>query len=433
MATLQHEKFLLMPTSSIPSLTTWVETPKHTDFTIYSLPFGVFKSKKLSPRIGMAIGDQVIDLSVLDQEGFFANLFLPEGIFLKDSLNELIELGKQKTKKIRERVQQLLLQENEELRTHSIRGKVLIKSQEVEMLLPVKIGDYTDFYSSMEHATNVGKLFRDPENALLPNWKHLPVGYHGRASSIVVSGTPIRRPKGQFKDANMDKPAFGPSRSMDFELELAFITGKSTQLGDSVSTKDAEDYIFGMVLFNDWSARDIQAWEYVPLGPFLGKNFGSSISPWVLPLEALEPFRVAGPVQDPEVLPYLTCSKDHNFDIQLEVGLQPEGQKESKICTSNFKYMYWNMAQQLAHHTVNGCNIQVGDVMASGTISGPTPDSFGSMLELSWRGTKPLVLESGEERSFLQDGDTVVMRGFCEKDGIRVGFGEVRGKLLPAT
>jgi len=433
MPTLQHDKFLLMPTSSTPAMTTWVELPKHTDFTIYCLPFGVFKSKKLSPRIGMAIGDQVIDLSVLDQEGFFANLFLLEGIFLKDSLNELISLGKQKTKKIRERVQQLLLQENEELRTHSIRGKVLIKSQEVEMLLPVKIGDYTDFYSSMEHATNVGKLFRDPENALLPNWKHLPVGYHGRASSIVVSGTPIRRPKGQFKDASMDKPAFGPSRSMDFELELAFITGKATQLGDSVSTKEAEDYIFGMVLFNDWSARDIQAWEYVPLGPFLGKNFGSSISPWVLPLEALEPFRVTGPMQDPEVLPYLNCSKDHNFDIQLEVGLQPEDQKETKICTSNFKYMYWNMAQQLAHHTVNGCNIQVGDVMASGTISGPTPDSFGSMLELSWRGTKPLVLESGQERSFLQDGDTVIMRGFCEKDGIRVGFGEVRGKLLPAT
>ncbi|MEY2705802.1 MAG: hypothetical protein RL407_1864 [Bacteroidota bacterium] len=381
----------------------------------------------------MAIGDQVIDLSILDQEGFFANLFLPEGIFLQDSLNELIGLGKVKTKKIRERVQQLLLQENEELRTHSIRGKVLIKIQEVEMLLPVKIGDYTDFYSSMEHATNVGKMFRDPENALLPNWKHLPVGYHGRASSIVVSGTPIRRPKGQFKDAGMDKPAFGPSKSMDFELELAFITGKSTQLGESVSTKEAEDYIFGMVLFNDWSARDIQAWEYVPLGPFLGKNFGSSISPWVVPLEALEPFRVPGPVQDPEVLPYLSCSKDHNFDILLEVWLQPENQRETKICTSNFKYMYWNMAQQLAHHTVNGCNIQVGDVMASGTISGPTPDSFGSMLELSWRGTKPLVLESGQERSFLQDGDTVVMRGYAEKEGIRVGFGEVRGKLLPAN
>jgi fumarylacetoacetase len=433
MATLLHHKFLTMSNPTTPLLTSWVELPKNTDFTLYALPFGVFKTKKGSPRIGMAIGDKIVDLTVLDQEGFFASLFLPEGIFIKDALNDLIALGKPQTKKIRERVQQLLLKDNQELQNHAARGKVLVNMQEVDMLLPVKIGDYTDFYSSMEHATNVGKMFRDPENALLPNWKHLPVGYHGRASSIVVSGTPIRRPKGQFKDASMEKPGFGPSRSMDFELELAFITGKATQLGDSVTTEEAEDYIFGMVLFNDWSARDIQAWEYVPLGPFLGKNFGSSISPWVLPLEALEPFRMAGPVQEPEVLPYLKCSQAHNFDIQLEVGLQPEGQKETKICTSNFKYMYWNMAQQLAHHTVNGCNIQVGDVMASGTISGPTPDSFGSMLELSWRGTKPLVLDSGEERSFLQDGDTVVMRGYCEKEGIRVGFGEVRGKLLPAT
>jgi fumarylacetoacetase len=431
--TLQLLKFLHMSTSPFPLLTTWVELPKNTDFTIYNLPFGVFKSKKLSPRIGMAIGDQVIDLSILDQEGFFSNLFLPEGIFLKDSLNDLIGLGKVKTKKIRERVQQLLLQENEELRTHSIRGKVLIKSKEVEMLLPVKIGDYTDFYSSIEHATNVGKMFRDPENALLPNWRHLPVGYHGRASSIVVSGTPIHRPKGQFKDANMDKPAFGPSRSMDFELELAFITGKSTQLGESLATQEAEDYIFGMVLFNDWSARDIQAWEYVPLGPFLGKNFGSSISAWVVPLEALEPFRLAGPVQEPEVLPYLSCSKAHNFDIQLEVWLQPDGKEASKICTSNFKYMYWNMAQQLAHHTVNGCNVNIGDLMASGTISGPTEDSFGSLLELSWKGSRPLTLATGESRTFIQDHDTVRMRGYCEKEGIRVGFGEVTGKLLPAT
>ena len=276
-------------------------------------------------------------------------------------------------------------------------------------------------------------MFRDPENALLPNWRHLPVGYHGRASSIVVSGTPIHRPKGQFKDATMDKPAFGPSRSMDFELELAFITGKSTQLGDSITTQEAEDYIFGMVLFNDWSARDIQAWEYVPLGPFLGKNFGSSISAWVVPMEALEPFRVPGPVQQPEVLPYLSCSKDHNFDIQLEVWLQPDGQKESKICGSNFKYMYWNMAQQLAHHTVNGCNVNIGDLMASGTISGPTEDSFGSMLELSWKGTRPITLTTGESRSFIEDNDTVRMRGYAEKDGIRVGFGEVTGKLLPAT
>lgn len=433
MATLQYLKFLTMSSPSIPLLTSWVELPVNTDFTLYNLPFGVFKPKLGSPRIGIAIGDKVVDLTVLDQEGFFAPLILPEGIFLKDALNELIALGKSQTKKIRERVQQLLLKDNQELQSHTASKKALVSLVEVDMLLPVKIGDYTDFYSSMEHATNVGKMFRDPENALLPNWKHLPVGYHGRASSIVVSGTPIHRPKGQFKDANMEKPAFGPSRSMDFELELAFIIGKETRLGDSIATEVAEDYIFGMVLFNDWSARDIQAWEYIPLGPFLGKNFGSSISPWVVPLEALDPFRLEGPEQEPEVLPYLRSARAHNFDITLEVHLQPENQQESKICGSNFKYMYWNMAQQLAHHTVNGCNVNVGDVMASGTISGPTPDSFGSMLELSWRGTKPLVLDSGEERSFLQDGDTVVMRGYCEKEGIRVGFGEVRGKLLPAT
>lgn len=414
------------------ALITWVEVPKNSDFTIYNLPFGVFKSKKLSPRIGIAIGDKIVDLSILDQEGFFANMFLPEGIFLKESLNELIALGKVQTRKIRERVQDLLLADNEKLRDHQSRGKAMVNRKEAEMLMPVKIGDYTDFYSSIEHATNVGKMFRDPENALLPNWKHLPVGYHGRASSIIPSGVPIHRPKGQFKEVDMEAPVFGPSKKLDFELELAFITGKATKLGDSVSTAEAEDYIFGFVLFNDWSARDIQAWEYVPLGPFLGKSFGSSISPWVVTLEALEPFRTQGPTQEPEVLPYLKSEKPGNFDIQLEVYIQPEGKVASKVCTSNFKYMYWNIAQQLAHHTINGCNINVGDMMASGTISGPTEDSFGSMLELSWKGTKPVKLETGEERRFIEDGDTVIMKGFAEKDGIRVGFGEVSSQVLPS-
>ncbi|SEF46591.1 fumarylacetoacetase [Algoriphagus boritolerans] len=420
-----------MSDSPIPTLSSWVEVPKNSDFTIYNLPFGIFKNKKLNPRIGIAIGDKIVDLSVLDQEGFFANMFLPEGIFIKESLNELIALGKVQTKKIRERVQSLLSADNGELRDHSARGKVMVSRKEAEMLLPVKIGDYTDFYSSLEHATNVGKMFRDPANALLPNWKHIPVGYHGRASSIVVSGTPIHRPKGQFKDPDMEVPAFGPSRRLDFELELAFITGKQTKLGDSVATEDAEDYIFGFVLFNDWSARDIQAWEYVPLGPFLGKNFGSSISPWVVTLEALEYFRSPNQTQEPEVLPYLKCEKDHSFDISLEVLIQPEGKKPSKVCTSNFKHLYWNVAQQLAHHTSNGCNINVGDMMASGTISGSTADSFGSMLELSWNGTQPVKLEDGEERKFIEDGDTVIMRGFAEKAGIRVGFGEVSTQILP--
>jgi fumarylacetoacetase len=414
-------------------LKTWVEIPKNSDFTIYNLPFGIFKNKRLSPRVGIAIGDKIVDLSILDQEGFFSDLFLPEGIFLSEALNDLIALGKTQTKKIRERVQELLLADNEKLRDHSIRGKVMVNRKEAEMLLPVKIGDYTDFYSSMEHATNVGKMFRDPENALLPNWKHLPVGYHGRASSIIPSGVNIHRPKGQFKDPDMESPSFGPSRRMDFELELAFITGKSTKLGDSISTEEAEDYIFGFVLFNDWSARDIQAWEYVPLGPFLGKSFASSISPWVVTMEALDQFRLGGPTQDPEVLPYLKCETPHSFDINLEAYIQPEGVKQaSRVCRSNFKYMYWNVAQQLAHHTVNGCNINVGDMMASGTISGPTEDSFGSMLELSWKGSKPIKLETGEERKFIEDGDTVILKGYAEKEGVRVGFGEVRSKLLPA-
>jgi fumarylacetoacetase len=421
-----------MTDNPLNPLNTWVELPKNSDFTIYNLPFGVFKNKKLSPRIGVAIGDKIVDLSILDQEGFFASLFLPEGLFLTESLNEMIALGKVQTRKIRERVQHLLLAENEELRDHSIRGKVMVNRKEAEMLLPVKIGDYTDFYSSKEHATNVGAMFRDPENALLPNWKHLPVGYHGRASSIIPSGVPINRPKGQFKDADMEKPAFGPSRRLDFELELAFITGKQTKLGDSISTSEAEDYIFGFVLFNDWSARDIQAWEYVPLGPFLGKSFASSISPWVVTIEALEQFRIEGPVQEPEVLDYLKYDRPGNFDLKLEVYIQPEGQKASKVTTSNFKYMYWNVAQQLAHHTVNGCNINVGDMMASGTISGKEETSYGSMLELSWKGTKAVKLETGEERKFIEDGDTVIMKGFGEKNGVRVGFGEVSAKVLPA-
>ena len=421
-----------MSQSKTNALTTWVEVPKNSDFTIYNLPFGVFKSKKLSPRIGIAIGDKIVDLNILDQEGFFANMFLPEGVFLKDSLNDLIDLGKVQTRKIRERLQELLLADNEKLRDHQSRGKAMVNRKEAEMLMPVKIGDYTDFYSSIEHATNVGKMFRDPENALLPNWKHMPVGYHGRASSIIPSGVPINRPKGQFKESDQEAPVFGPSKRLDFELELAFITGKSTKLGDSVSTAEAEDYIFGFVLFNDWSARDIQAWEYVPLGPFLGKNFASSISPWVVTLEALEPFRTQGPTQEPEVLPYLKSEKQGNFDINLEVYIQPEGKSASKVCSSNFKYMYWNIAQQLAHHTINGCNINVGDMMASGTISGPTEDSFGSMLELSWKGTKPVKLETGEERRFVEDGDTVIMKGFAKKEGIRIGFGEVSSQVLAA-
>jgi fumarylacetoacetase len=422
-----------MTKPEISPLNSWVQVPKDSDFTIYNLPFGVFQNKRLSPRTGVAIGDKIVDLAVLHDEGFFSDLTqLPNDIFLRDSLNEFISLGKPVTRRVRETVQELLKEDNEMLRDHQIRGKAMVNRKEAEMLIPVKVGDYTDFYSSMEHATNVGTMFRDPDNALLPNWKHIPVGYHGRASSIIPSGVPIHRPKGQYKDPNMEKPEFGPSRRLDFELELAFITGRQTKMGDSISTDEAEDFIFGFVLFNDWSARDIQAWEYVPLGPFLGKNFASSISPWIVTLEALEHFRLQGPSQDPEVLPYLKCEKAHAFDINLEVYIQPGSKSSTKVCSSNFKYMYWNIAQQLAHHTVNGCNINVGDMYASGTISGPTEDSYGSMLELAWKGTKPIKLEDGSERKFIEDGDTVVMRGFCKKDGIRVGFGEVSTKVLPS-
>lgn len=411
------------------TLNTWVSVPDNSDFTIYNLPFGVFSTSERANRIGVAIGNQIIDLSEVLALGVFDGLSITKSVLINPYLNDFIALGKKTTNEVRERLQSHLSDEKSPLKS---KASVFVDQSEATMHLPVKVGDYTDFYSSIEHATNVGKMFRDPENALLPNWKHLPVGYHGRASSIIVSGQDIHRPKGQTKPAD-GPPEFGPSKRMDFELEMAFIVGKKTAIGDSVSTSEAEDYIFGMVLFNDWSARDIQKWEYVPLGPFLGKSFASSISPWVVTMEALNPFRVDGPDQDPEVLPYLKYDGVKNYDIGLEVQIQPEGEKEAAtVSKSNFKYMYWNMAQQLAHHTVNGCNLNVGDMMASGTISGKDENSYGSMLELSWAGSKPVALNNGKERKFLEDGDTVIMKGLAEKDGMRVGFGEVRSKLLPA-
>src|SRR5690606_26957453 len=355
-----------------------------------------------------------------------------ENVFEAYTLNEFIELGKPVTNAVRVKLQELLSDDSKLANDEKTKEDCFFDLDKVKMMMPVHVPNYTDFYSSIEHATNVGKMFRDPANALLPNWKHLPVGYHGRASSIVVSGTEIIRPKGQTKAPDMDLPAFGPSKQLDFELEMAFIVNKNTEMGDSISTEEAEDTIFGMVLFNDWSARDIQSWEYVPLGPFLGKNFGSSVSPWVVTLEALEPFRTESPVQEPAVLDYLKFSGNKNFDINLQVYLQPEKGTECLISESNYKYMYWNMAQQLAHHTVNGCNVEVGDMYASGTISGEDPKSFGSMLELTWRGQNPLKLNDGQERKFIEDHDTVIMRGYAEKDGIRVGFGEVTGTILPA-
>lgn len=412
-------------------LTTWVEVPPQSDFTIYNLPYGIFTTVDRSPRPGIAIGDQILDLRELMRTGLLDELGMPLGVFRKELLNDFIALGKPVWTRFRNRVIELLSEGNEELKPHA--AQVLVPQADAEMKMPVHIGDYTDFYSSKEHATNVGKMFRDPENALLPNWKHLPVGYHGRASSIVVSGTPIHRPKGQTMPAGADKPVFGPSRLLDFELEMAFVVGRETALGESIPVEKAEDYIFGMVLFNDWSARDIQKWEYVPLGPFLGKSFASSISPWIVTMDALDPFRMENYPQDEPVLSYLESKEPHRFDLNLEVAIQPDGGDENIVTRTNFKYMYWNICQQLAHHTVNGCNVRIGDMCASGTISGPTPDSYGSMLELSWRGQNPISLSDGSERKFIQDKDTVVMRGFGKKGDIRVGFGEVRTKVLPSN
>ena len=423
-----------------PSLRSWIAVEANSDFPIQNLPFGIFKTQSSSPRIGVAIGDQVLDLAILNKLGFLDNLKIDNSVFTNQYLNDFIALGKQTTNAVRERISGLLSADNAELRDNKeAQAKVLHYQSNVQMLMPVRVGDYTDFYSSIDHATNIGTMIRDPKNALMSNWKHLPVGYHGRASSITVSGTDFHRPKGQSlppdmvsKPAEEQQPVYGPCRLLDFELETAFIIGKGTQLGETVSTAAADEHIFGMVLFNDWSARDIQTWEYVPLGPFLAKNFASTVSPWVVTMEALQPFRTEGYKQEPKVLSYLEYSGNKNIDIHLDVFISPENGVETQVCHSNYKFMYWTMEQQLAHHTVNGCNINIGDMMASGTISGPTPDSFGSMMEISWRGTKPVKLNDGSERKFINDNDTVIIRGFAEKNGIRIGFGECKAKALPA-
>lgn len=420
-----------MLASNDPSIASWVPVPDGSDFPIQNLPFGVFKRTGKKPRVGVAIGDQVLDLSRLYKSGLL-DVGITSNVFRKSSLNAFLLLGKNPCRAVRERVSQLLRSDNHELQDHPKKEKMLLQQREVDMLRPVDPTDYTDFYSSIEHATNVGTMFRDPANALLPNWRHLPVGYHGRSGSIVVSGVPVRRPSGQTKAPDQEFPTFGPSRRVDFELELAFITCGKTDLGHSIPTHRADEYIFGFSLFNDWSARDIQTWEYVPLGPFLAKNFASSLAPWIVTMDALEPFKVQGPEQEPAVLPYLQYDGKWNYDISLEVAILPQGGQETIVCRSNFKYMYWNVLQQLAHQTVNGCNINPGDVYASGTISGPTPDSFGSMLELAWKGTKPVALNGGKERVFIQDYDTVIMRGFAQGNGVRIGLGEVRSQLLPA-
>ncbi len=418
--------------SSIPSDASWVEVPPDSDFSIHNIPFGIFRTQEASVQAGVAIGEYVLDLNQLHAAGYFNTLDLPPAIFNQSSLNAFLALGRDAITSVRKRVIELLSRDNDELqRDKDLVNRARIRQSEVLMLRPVDVRNYSDFYSSEEHARNVGSMFRDPKNALLPNWKHLPVGYHGRASSIYVSGTNIYRPNGQVKKPDQDNPVFGPSEKLDFELETAFVTCRETRQGDCITVAASEEVIAGFVLFNDWSARDIQQWEYVPLGPFLGKNFASSVSPWLVTLDALEPFRSEGPIQEPEVLPYLRAGGKRNFDIVLEATIQMRSGEEVVICRTNMKYLYWSIHQQLAHHTINGCSIQVGDMYASGTISGPSPGSYGSLLELSWNGKKPLTMPDGTVRTFLEDGDSIILRAHASKGGIRVGFGECRGTILP--
>ena len=409
-----------------PNLSTWIEVKESSDFPIQNIPFGIaFKDKS---KFGVSrIGDTIINLSNLYELGVFQGI-LSENYFNKDFLNDFLQMKKSDWRSVRNRISKIFSDKNNKNKYTS----ALHDLHDVEMCMPVKVGDYTDFYSSRQHAYNVGCMFRDPNNALLPNWLHIPVGYHGRASSIILSGTDIHRPRGQQLPQDAKAPIFGPCKLLDFELEMAFITGEGKPLGDSISIDEAEDYIFGMVIFNDWSARDIQKWEYVPLGPFLAKNFASSISPWIVTLDALEPFRCKGEKQEPEVLPYLKNSGNKNIDINLEVQIESANFSAHTVSKSNYKYMYWNMNQQLAHHTVNGCDIHAGDMMASGTISGNDENAYGSMLELSWKGTKPLSMPDGSERKFINDGDTVIMKAHSIKNNIRIGFGEVRTKVLPS-
>ena len=419
-------------TANYPNRKSWIEIPSHSDFPIQNIPFGVFLTKENVVTVGTRIGDFAIDLGALQQLNYFEGIELTDDMFMQDTLNDFISDGKKTWRLVRNRIADIFDINNPKLRDNKKQREIVIFNlSEVEMQLPVLIGDYTDFYSSKEHATNVGKMFRDPENALLPNWLHIPVGYHGRSSTIVPSGIPVHRPMGQLMPDGEKTPVFGPSRLIDFELEMAFITTDANIMGENIPVHEAEDYIFGMVLLNDWSARDIQKWEYVPLGPFLAKNFATSISPWIVTMDALEPFRTKGPKQDPTPLPYLQQKGKHTFDINLQVSITPENGTENVVTNSNFKYLYWSMCQQLAHHTSNGCRVNSGDMMGSGTISGSEPNSFGSMLELTWSGKNPLKLNDGTERKFINDNDTVTMTGYCSNNEVRIGFGKVSSKLLP--
>ncbi|RKZ17349.1 fumarylacetoacetase [bacterium] len=418
-----------------PSVRSFIEVAADSHFPLQNLPWGVFApTPRAGRRIATRVGDTVVDVSVLEDAGLLDDAGLPRGMFSHPVLNPFMDVDPERRRVVRRLLHGLLRADEPTLRDDpTLRSRALLPIDTVTVHLPVLVRDYTDFYSSREHATNVGIMFRGVENALMPNWLHMPVGYHGRAGSIVVSGTDMVRPRGQTLPGDGDAPIYGPSRLMDFELEMGFFVGGGTPLGEPLSVDEAADRIFGLVLVNDWSARDIQKWEYQPLGPFNAKNFGTSISPWVVTPDALAPFSCAAPAQDPAPLAYLTESERHTYDIALEVDVQAADDAAGlTVCRSNFKHLYWTMAQQLAHHTVTGCNLGTGDMLASGTISGPDKGSFGSMLEITWRGTEPVTLPGGAERKFLADGDTVSMTGWCQGDGYRIGFGEVAGRVLPA-
>ena len=419
------------------NLKSWIEVDEKSDFPIQNIPFGVYSPKGGGDlHVATAIGNYVLDLAYLDEAGYFQNTEV-EGteIFHEPTLNAFMSLGRKAWKDTRNVISHLLSKDTEKLRDNKeLRELALVPMEDAEMEFPIDIGDYTDFYSSKEHASNVGTIFRGPENALMPNWLHLPIAYHGRASSVILDGGEVVRPKGQTKLPTADSPSFGDSKRMDFELEMGLFVGTGNSLGERISVEDAENHIFGMALVNDWSARDIQAWEYQPLGPFLAKNLATTISPWIITLEALEPFRCSGPKQDPEPLEYLRNEKDSTFDINLEIHLKTEKMSEyDLISSSNYNYLYWDMNQQITHHTTTGCNLRTGDMLASGTISGPEKDSRGSMLELTWGWSEPIKLSSGEERIALEDGDTVLLKGWCQGKGYRIGFGSCMGKLLPSS
>lgn len=410
----------------------WIEYSADSEFPIQNLPYGVFHllcEQSAQARPGVRIGDSVVDLRALQHHGFLPHL--PPTVFSGPTLNEYMALGRPVWKETRDVLTKLLSQGEQALASHANRTQIVLPVKDIVNLVPARIGDYTDFYSSKEHASNVGRLFRPDAEPLLPNWTWLPVGYHGRASSVVVSGTPIRRPWGQTKAPTATNPSFGKCSKLDFELEMAFFVGPSNNLGEPIPIEKAEEHIFGMVVMNDWSARCIQAWEYVPLGPFTGKNLGTTISPWVVTLEALEPFRVQGPEQTPAPMDYLKDGPGNSFDIKLEVWMSAGQQEAERILTSNFKYMYWSMRQQLTHHSITGCNMQAGDLCGSGTISGPGELEYGSLLEYSLNGKRPFKV-NGQERSFLLDGDTINLKGYCQGDGYRIGFGDCSGTITPA-